>query len=154
MIELNTILLPTDFSECSDVAAKYAMAFAESLDASLRVIHVLEDPEVYARKMESLAVVPELRNRMMQQAQQQLQMLLTDVERTKFDAQLVVRWGAPFVEIIRYARTQNVDLIVMGTHGRGPIAQMLLGSVAQKVVRKAPCPVLTVRNPEHEFVMP
>ena len=59
-----------------------------------------------------------------------------------------------FVEIIRYARENNIDLLVLGTHGRGAIAHMLMGSVAEKIVRKAPCPVLTVRHPEHEFVMP
>jgi nucleotide-binding universal stress UspA family protein len=53
------------------------------------------------------------------------------------------------VEIVRYASEEAIDLIVMGTHGRGPIAHMLLGSVAERVVRKAPCPVLTVRLPEH-----
>ena len=80
--------------------------------------------------------------------------VLTDGERQKFHAELVTLWGSPFVEIIRYAMSHDVDLIVMGTYGLGPIAHMLMGSVAEKVVRKAPCPVLTVRRPEHEFVMP
>ena len=66
----------------------------------------------------------------------------------------VVRQGPPFLEIVRYAQEANIDLIVLGTHGRGGLAHMLLGSVAEKVVRKAPCPVLTVRHPEHEFVAP
>jgi nucleotide-binding universal stress UspA family protein len=62
--------------------------------------------------------------------------------------------GAPFVEIIRYARDQSIDLIVIGTHGHSALAAMLLGAVAEKVVRKAPCPVLTVRHPKHVFEMP
>ena len=62
--------------------------------------------------------------------------------------------GSAFIEIICYAKEHNIDLIVLGTHGRGPIAHMLMGSVAEKIVRKAPCPVLTVRHPQHEFVMP
>jgi nucleotide-binding universal stress UspA family protein len=66
----------------------------------------------------------------------------------------VTKVGAPFVEILRYAKEQGIDLIVMGTDGRGPIVHMLIGSVAEKVVRKAPCPVLTVRHPQHEFVLP
>ena len=65
-----------------------------------------------------------------------------------------VLMGHPFVEIIRYAREQDVDCIVLGTHGRSGLSHLLLGSVAERVVRKAPCPVLTVRHPEHEFVMP
>jgi nucleotide-binding universal stress UspA family protein len=67
---------------------------------------------------------------------------------------LVTLRGSPFVEIVRYAKQHDIDLIVMGTHGRGPIAHMFMGSVAERVVRKATCPVLTVRSPEHEFVMP
>jgi nucleotide-binding universal stress UspA family protein len=62
--------------------------------------------------------------------------------------------GGPYVEIVRCARDSSIDLIVMGTHGRGFVAHMLMGSVAEKVVRRAPCPVLTVRHPEHEFIMP
>ena len=65
-----------------------------------------------------------------------------------------MRRGAPFLEIIRYAKENDVDLIVLGTHGRSGLAHVLLGSVAERVVRKSPCPVLTVRHPEHEFVMP
>ena len=61
---------------------------------------------------------------------------------------------APFTEIIRFAKDKDIDLIVMGTHGHTGLAHVLLGSVAEKVVRKAPCPVLTVRHPEHEFVHP
>ncbi len=62
--------------------------------------------------------------------------------------------GGPYVEIVRYAKERDIDLIVMGTHGRGFVAHMLMGSVAEKVVRRAPCPVLTVRHPEHDFVVP
>lgn len=62
--------------------------------------------------------------------------------------------GVPFVEIVRCARDREADLIVLGTHGRSGLAHLLIGSVAERVVRKAPCPVLTVKHPEHEFVMP
>ena len=56
--------------------------------------------------------------------------------------------------ILRYAKEQQIDLIVMGTHGRGAVSHLLIGSVAENVVRKAPCPVLTIRHPEHDFIMP
>ena len=79
-------------------------------------------------------------------------MFLTDAERQKYSAEIVTLIGSPFLEIVSYAKAKDIDLIVMGTHGRGPIAHMLMGSVAEKVVRKAPCPVLTVRHPEHEFI--
>jgi nucleotide-binding universal stress UspA family protein len=83
-----------------------------------------------------------------------LSRILTDAERQTYSAHVVTLCGSPFMEIVAYAKAQNIDLIVLGTHGRGPIAHMLMGSVAERVVRKAPCPVLTVRNPEHEFIGP
>jgi nucleotide-binding universal stress UspA family protein len=76
-----------------------------------------------------------------------------DFEHAKRVTRSVIR-GTPFVEIVRYAREQNVDLIVMGTHGRTGLEHALIGSVTEKVVRKAPCPVLTVRPEGHQFVMP
>jgi nucleotide-binding universal stress UspA family protein len=80
--------------------------------------------------------------------------LLTRDERERFAARLVSLTGAPFLEIVRYARREDIDLIVMGTHGRGAIAHLLVGSVAENVVRKAPCPVLTVPVAGHDFVKP
>ena len=65
-----------------------------------------------------------------------------------------VRVGTPFLEIVRYAKETAIDLIVIGTHGRSGLAHVLLGSTAEKIVRKAPCPVLTVRPEGHDFVMP
>ena len=78
----------------------------------------------------------------------------TAAEREKYCACLVTEIGPPFLTIINYAKREPIDLIVMGTHGRGAIAHLLIGSVAENVVRKAPCPVLTVRHPEHEFITP
>ena len=69
------------------------------------------------------------------------------------DVVRATRQGPPFLEILRYAKEVDADLIVMGTHGRSGLVQMLIGSVAEKIVRKAPCPVLTVRPDQHEFVM-
>jgi K+-sensing histidine kinase KdpD len=66
--------------------------------------------------------------------------------------QVVTRAGDPVRQITQYAAEKAVDLVVMGTHGRGPVAHMLMGSVAERVVRTAPCPVLTVRHPQHEFI--
>jgi nucleotide-binding universal stress UspA family protein len=83
-----------------------------------------------------------------------LEEVLSEADRQRFHAQLEIEQGSPFVQIVTYAKRFDIDLIVLGTHGRGPIAHMLMGSVAERVVRKAPCPVLTVRHPEHEFVLP
>lgn len=87
-------------------------------------------------------------------ARELLKKVLPPTEAAKLDGKLVTKRGKPFIEIVCYAKSEEIDLIVMGTHGRGPIAHMLMGSVAEKLVRQAPCPVLTVRHPEHEFVMP
>jgi nucleotide-binding universal stress UspA family protein len=149
MIALKTILIPTDFSEPSANALKYARAFAENFKASIHLLHVLELTAFYGWEAPVIA-----REDLERGALNQLEHLITETEKEQSCVLPVLRTGSPFVEIVRYAREANVDLIVMGTHGRGPIAHMLMGSVAEKVVRKAPCPVLTVRHPEHEFVMP
>jgi nucleotide-binding universal stress UspA family protein len=155
MIALKTILVPTDFSISSEVALKYARAFAEQFDASLHVLHVLEDPLIYPATMEWYPPpTMNYRQDMEKSAHERLESWLPSVEREELRAKLVVLWGSPFVEIIRYAKAERIDLIVMGSLGLGPVGHMLMGSVAEKVVRKAPCPVLTVRHPEHEFVMP
>lgn len=152
MIVLKNILVPTDFSETSDAAVKYARALAGAFGASLHVLHVVENPFVYGWTagdynfsfLESIE----------RDARERLAKVLSAKEREKFHPRLIVQTGNPYLEIVRYAANQTIDLIVIGTHGRGPIIHMLMGSVAEKVVRKAPCPVLTVRHPQHEFVMP
>jgi len=157
MIAIKKILVPTDFSEPSEIAVRYAKEFAATFQAALHVLTVVEENAMmYAWTSPEGAPVSlaNLRVEMEKNAREQINHILTDEERRKYKAQLVTLVGSPFVEIVRYAKSQEIDLIVMGTHGRGPIAHMLIGSVAEKVVRKAPCPVLTVRHPEHEFVMP
>jgi len=155
MISLKRILVPTDFSVTSEVALNYARAFTEAHGASLHLLHVLADPLVYPATMEWYPIPDtNFRQDMEKGARDRLESLVSSEDREKLHAVLSVRWGSPFLEIIRYAKTENVDLIVMGSHGLGPLGHMLMGSVAEKVVRKAPCPVLTVRHPEHEFVMP
>jgi len=155
MLTLKTVLVPTDFSEASESALRYGKAMAEAFGASLHVVHVMEDLLAHAWAAEVyVSSMPQLRDEIEKESQQRLGALLTDGERKALRAETALLAGNPFLEIIRYAKTHGVDLIVMGTHGRGPIAHMLLGSVAEKVVRKSPCPVLTVREAQHEFVMP
>lgn len=156
MIAISKILVPTDFSEPSEVALRYGKELAAGFNASLHVMHVVEDSALFAyASIEGSAPLGyNLLEDMTTQARKRLDEVLSAAEREALKAELVVVNGSPFVEIVRYARDRQVDLIVMATHGRGAIAHMLMGSVAEKVVRKAPCPVLTVRHPEHEFVMP
>lgn len=153
MIHLRKILVPTDFSEGSQVAVRYARELAQAFNAQLHLLHVLEDPLPYT-SAEAFAVPVQFYQDLEKSVRQRLAEVLSESDQQKFQAQQIIEQGSPFVQIIKYAKGNDIDLIVMGTHGRGPIAHMLMGSVAEKVVRKAPCPVLTVRHPEHEFVSP
>lgn len=155
MPTISTILVATDFSEASDAALNYAKSLATAFGATVHVLHVLEDLAAHAWTTEVyVAALPGVHEEMEKQARERLDAYLTPAEREAFKAQLALRTGSAFVEIVRHARDVKADLLVMGTHGRGAIAHMLLGSVAERVVRKAPCPVLTVRQTEHAFVHP
>jgi len=152
MTRLKRILYPTDFSDFSLHAAKYAQSFASDYKAQFHALHVLEPYYAMAdvkgvadqpTPVESLSTLDE---RLAQFCKEHFQAVDMVIHKT------VV--GRPFLEIIRYAKEHEIDLIVLGTHGRGVLSHVLIGSVAEKVVRKSPCPVLTVRHPEHEFVMP
>ena len=151
MIALKKILVPTDFSDCSDAAVKYGRAFATAFQASLHLLHIVQDPYTQPWAAEAFpAPLGEMLVEWQTQAGKRLATLLPEPERE--NAVVATLVGSPFQEIVRYASEQEIDLIVIGTHGRGALGHMLLGSVAEKVVRKAPCPVLTVHHPEHEFV--
>ena len=154
MINLNRILYPTDFSEYSAVAAKYACAFADQFNAELHLLHVLEvhssSTPLFAG---GLALAPQVQESKAAAESELDKVLDPQWQKGKRVVEATAE-GTPFLEIIRYAKQNDIDLIVMGTHGRSALKQVLLGSVAEKVVRKAPCPVLTVRPGGHEFVMP
>jgi nucleotide-binding universal stress UspA family protein len=151
MITLKTVLVPTDFSECSDAALRYGRALASSFGATLHLLHVVQDPYTQPWAAEAFPTpLGDMLNEWQAQARERLCKLVPEAERAATMVTTVV--GSPALEIVRYASEQGIDLIVIGTHGRGPFGHMLLGSVAERVVRKAPCPVLTVRHPQREFV--
>jgi nucleotide-binding universal stress UspA family protein len=152
---MQRILVPSDFSAVSDSALRYGKALAEAFRASLHLLHVLESPLSVAPAMaDSYVLAPDFLARIERAAAERLRGALSDAEQASYRARLVVRQGTPFLEIVHYAREESIDLIVMGSHGHGPVAHLMLGNVAERVVRNAPCPVLTVRSPEHEFVLP
>lgn len=153
MINLKRILVPTDFSEHSANALRYAAAFARRFSAELYLLHVFQDLAVSGP--EAVAVGPPIVapiEQFLDSARKSLDRLVEDAHLQQLTVHREVRPGTPFDEIVGMAKEKDIDLIVMGTHGRGWLAHVLLGSVTEKVVRKAPCPVLTVRHPEHEFV--
>ncbi|MDD5558177.1 universal stress protein [Candidatus Methylomirabilis sp.] len=168
MITLKKILVPTDFSETAKVALTYARALASTYHGSVHVLHVLPDasvqPWAFGVETETMGLsTSERLKRWEQKANEQMKNLLSETERKQLDVRFVTQVGHPVQQILQYAKDQAVDLIVMGTHGRGTPAptsggafpwNVPMGSVAERVVRQAPCPVLTVRHPEHEFVTP
>ncbi len=151
MISLKKIMVPTDFSEHSSKAVRYGEELALKFNAELVLIHVMEiAPILYTEG----AVFPfESTKAMTDAAIKHLEQVVVESDNLVKVSRTVVE-GSPFVEIVRQAKENSVDLIVIGTHGRGAIAHMLMGSVAEKVVRKAPCPVLVVRDEEHDFILP
>lgn len=141
------ILVPTDFSAHSDAAVRYAVVLARQFGSSLFLLHVLDDAYA-AGPWESEFGIPEtpgLRDRLKREAEQRLTACLTAADRDRFNVTTEVVTGRPAQSIVDFARDNATDLIVMGTHGRSGVAHLLMGSVAERVVRSAPCPVLTVR---------
>jgi nucleotide-binding universal stress UspA family protein len=139
------ILVPTDFSQAATAALAHAKVLALTFSARIDILHVLHDPLASAPAMAGIEALPRLRDDMERDARRLLAEALTPAERTKLNAVTVLKWGTPHREIANYASAQSVDLIVMGTHGRGPLPSALLGSVTQKVLHEAPCSVLAVR---------
>ena len=154
MIALKAILVPTDFGEAADAALEYARALARSFSASIHVLHVAEDTaaRMFAGEM---YVPPTFQADVEEAARKELHRRLVDNDANLLAIRpVVITSNSPAMSIVNYAKETGIDLIVMGTHGRGGMAHLLLGSVAERVVRLAGCPVLVVRHPEHEFVLP
>jgi nucleotide-binding universal stress UspA family protein len=156
MIALKHILVATDFGEASDAALGYGRELARAFGARLTVLHVADNVLAGTIGIEGyVGAYPDFQRSLEESARSQLDTLVTDEDRREFKAEGVLRTSSsPAMTIVSYARDTKVDLIVMGTHGRGAMAHLLMGSVAERVVRMSPCPVLTVKHPEHEFVLP
>jgi len=154
-IAIKKVLCPVDFSENAGHALDYAIAFATVHHAELRIMHVMQLPWL-AVPTDPMApeFSAEVMNDYADSCKRQLDALVESVTDQYAHVTHELCSGAPFMEIIRVAREQSIDLIVIGTHGRTGLAHMMMGSVAEKVVRKAPCPVLSVKHPGHTFVMP
>jgi len=156
MITIKNVLVATDFSPVSQTALVYGRALARTFDARLHVLHVVDDVSrfVYpdARALVSYA---DIESDIRRAAQGQLEACVGDDDRLELHAETVLRTGNhPAKEIADYADEARIDVIVIGATGRGAIDRLLTGSVADKVIRCARCPVLAVRRPEHEFVVP
>jgi nucleotide-binding universal stress UspA family protein len=156
MITLKNILVATDFSEPSDAALTYGRALARAFKATLHVLHVADNLSSAIFGIEGYgASIPNLQKEIDGAANKKLDDLLVDNDEPPLPTRRVVTTSrTPALAIVEFAGLEQIDLIVTGTHGRGAVAHLLMGSVAERVVRTAPCPVLTVRHPEREFVIP
>jgi len=147
------ILCPVDFSEFTKDVVAYAADISRQYGAELHVLHVIPNL-TYFTPYESF-LTPENLVAMEKNIQDEVDRDFKEVlSAVDIDVRKVVRTGVAFVEIIDYAKTEGIDLIVMGTHGRSGIEHILIGNVAEKVVRKSPCPVMTIRPKGKEFKMP
>lgn len=142
------ILVPTDFSPPSDAALDYARIMATKFGATLEILHVIDDPTVESEFVPDgfAPSTMDIRTALAEHARKRLETLMTFVDRARYHAHAETVVGSPAQTIVDYAMATGTGLIVMGTHGRTGLAHLLMGSVAEQVVRTAPCPVLTVRQ--------
>ena len=141
MLSFRTILHPTDFSECSNYAFHVACSLARAHGTRVILVHVTSDLVALV----PFVTLPPDPSDIREQLQKQLSDLQSSEPDVRIDRHL--REGDPGTEILRLAQEIKCDLIVMGTHGRTGLGRLLVGSVAEQVLRKAPCPVLTVKTP-------
>jgi nucleotide-binding universal stress UspA family protein len=154
-MEIRKILAPTDFSEYGSAGVEYAIDLAKHFQADLILIHVVAE-EVFAVMGEGTTALPI--DQMVEDRRSEMEELVSRVVRPRFGPSAVVKQivvlGSPFVKIIETAKSEAADLIVMSTHGRSGLSHLLIGSVTERVVRKASCPVLSIRPAEHKFALP
>lgn len=148
---IKKVLVPIDFSDYSKSALKYAVNFAKSFSAEIVLIYVVE-PVIYPPdfSMGQIAM-PSINAEWDVRAKEELQKLAISEIPGESVVKTIIKTGKPFVEIIETAKEENVDLIIIATHGHSGVEHILFGSTAEKVVRKAPCPVLTLREPIKGF---
>jgi len=154
VFQLARILVPMDFSATASKALAYALAFARQFHARVILLHVVE-PAVYPENFMTLPPGFEVVNRdLVKVAKERLAKLREEGIGADVDCDLVVRLGRAYAEVTDAARELEADLIVLTTHGYTGLKHVLMGSTAERVVRYAPCPVLVVREREHDFVSP
>jgi len=147
VFEIKSILAATDFSEHSSRAVRYACELAARLGSELHLLHVLAEIVPAGPDPLLMPVMPtEYYADSEAQAQKMLDGLLDPAWRKPASVFTAVRWGSPVDTIVSHAIDKQIDLIVIATHGRTGLSHVLLGSVAERIVREAPCPVLTIRD--------
>lgn len=149
-MEIKKILFPTDFLEGSDTALPYAADMAKRYNAKLYVMHVIHDIAQATGWYVPHVSLNELYKDMEANAKKEIDRYGAEELRGFKDVEHVIVKGVAYDEIIKFAKEKNIDLIVMGTHGRKGLDRIIFGSTAERVVRDAPCPVLSVRVPGYQ----
>lgn len=144
-MNVKNILVPVDFSDSGDAAMAYAVSLAKEYDAELHVVHVFEPPSTYVDGGFAGTPIPTNIPTVDQQEEEAKLELIIPSEDVKFQRKFVI--GSPKDELVKYAKDNSIDLVVMGTHGHTGLTRLLMGSVAEAVVRRSPCPVLTIKQP-------
>jgi nucleotide-binding universal stress UspA family protein len=147
---MKKILIPTDFSDCARRAEETAMALGRRLGAELILLHVSVETPLYSEGMRGLVDPRKVYEAQRAWAENTLAARAAEMRGTGVSARGVIQSGVAVDEILKLATEERCDLIVIGTHGRGGLSRFFIGSVADRIVRLAPCPVVTVRLPSEE----
>ena len=149
--EIKKVLVPIDFSDYSKFALKYAVDFAQKFSAEMILVYVVE-PVIYPPdfSMGQIAI-PSVNTEWDIKAKEELDKLANSEIPDGVKVKTIIKTGKPFLEVIETAAEEDTDLIIIATHGHSGMEHILFGSTAEKVVRKAPCPVLTLREPNKGF---
>ena len=159
MANFTKIVAATDFSEDSNLAVSYAEELAKRFGAEILLLHVdqalppvMVSPEI--GPVMDVGAMTRIAEEQRMMAQKELDKVVNRIRESGLKARPMLKVGSPFLEIIHTAKSEGADLIVMGTHGRTGLAHVLMGSVAERVVQKAHCAVLTIRHPDRKFKHP
>lgn len=145
-MEIKRILFPTDFSEGSLYALPYAVDLAKTYGAKIYMLHVIYDIATASGLHVPHVSVDEMYKELYASAKKELERFGADIIRNIKDIEYIVIKGIPYEEILNFSKENNIDIIVIGTHGRRGLDRVLFGSTAERVVRNSSCPVLTVRE--------
>jgi nucleotide-binding universal stress UspA family protein len=150
MISIQGVMVPVDFSKESILAAKFGASLAEEYKTKLYVLHVMEP--VHPSLRGYIVDFEQFQQRMIAQAKEDLENVIPKAVKDRIPTEFILEIGHPSYLIVEKAKELGVDVVVIATHGRTGLSHVLLGSVAEKVIRHAPCPVFVIRNPKDKYV--
>ncbi len=148
MFTFKKILVPTDFSECFEIALNYSLEFAKSMEAELHIVHVIQPAIMPADLGYPQVSTVDIEKEIEANAYRQLDNIKASLRDKGVNFKAKIMYGKPSDRIIDYSHEENIDLICIATHGRSGFQHLLFGSTTEKVLRKATCPVLSVRMPD------